>query len=333
MTDTTPPSFQDALDLLLDEQQPLETDMLMPYTRFFSDITPSRLKAFQKIWEKIPSARKHALLAHLKDEDDFDLRYSFDDLALPLLSDADEVVRTFALRLLETYEGEDVIAKLLDIAENDPAIDPRVEAIALLGIYVYYGELEEVSPENLKKIEEVLLRIAKNEGKAKIRQAAIEALGFSSREEVPALIKDAWERDAAAWKASAVFAMGRSYDTAWKEEVLEGLVNENDLVRLAATKAAGSLSLAAARPILLRLLTEENEEPVLRAAIWSLTEIGGEDVREYLYALLDEYGDEDEEQIAYIEEALENLNFTEDVQNFDIFNVDLDGDLDLTDFE
>ncbi len=321
-----PPTFQDALDFLSDEEQLLHAKSLAPYLRFFSDMIPSQTRRFLQIWEQLSSPRKHALLARIKEEEEQDLRYNFEVLARPLLNDQDETVRIFAIRLLETYEKEDLIAKLLTIAENDSATDARAEAISLLGIYVYHGELEEISSENLKKIEDTLLNIAKNETKAKLRQRAIEALGFSSRKEVPALIKEAWLRDTAMWKAAAVFAMGRSYDTVWEEEVLEGLADENEYVRLAAAKSAGSLALASARPLLLRLLTEENDELVLRAAIWSLTEIGGEDVREYLHALLDQLEDEEEEQIAYLEDALENLDFTEDIQSFDILKYGLDDD-------
>jgi HEAT repeat protein len=324
MTATDSPTFQNALDFISDEKHPLERESFLRYVRFFSDIAPARLKMFEKVWAKLSLARKHALLTHLKNEHDDDLRYSFEVLARPLLKDEDAAVRIFAIRLLEYCEEEDLIAEMLEIALNDPEAAPRAEAISLLGTYVYYGEMEEISPENLQTIENALLRIFQNEKKAELRQRAIEALGFSSREEVPALIKDAWSRDTSMWKASAVFAMGRSCDTAWEDEVLEGLLDESEYVRLAAAKAAGSLSLAAARPILLRLLTEENDEAVLRAVIWSLTEIGGEDVREYLHALLDEYGDDEDEQIAYIEDALDNLDFTEDIQNFDILNYDLD---------
>ena len=322
----TKPTFQEALDFLLDENQDIDGGLLFRYTRFFSDITPTQIKSLHKVWDEISLSRKHSLLAHLKAELEIDLLHSFDALARHLLDDDDAIIRAFAIRLLEEYDGEDLIPRILEIATSDPETETRAEAISLLGIYVYYGEMEEISEENLKKIEETLLHITQNDKKAKLRQRAIEALGFSSREEVPALIKEAWEHDAALWKASAVFAMGRSYDTAWEDEVLEGLVDVNETIRLAAARAAGKLSLASARPILLKLLTEENDEIVLKAAIWSLTEIGGEDVREYLHALLDAYGDDEEEQIAYLEDALANLDFTEDIQQFDILSYDLENE-------
>ena len=72
-------------------------------------------------------------------------------------------------------------------------------------------------------------------------------------------------------------------------------------------------------------MNEEEDDSVMRAVIWSLSQIGGEDVRTYLENLLDQI--EDEEQIAYLEEALDNLAFTEDLDRFDLFAFDPDAEL------
>ena len=90
-------------------------------------------------------------------------------------------------------------------------------------------------------------------------------------------------------------------------------------------EAAGLLSLAPARPILLRMLGEEENETILSAVIWSLSQIGGEDVRTYLENLLDQI--EDDDQIAFLEEALDNLAFTEDLDRFDLLAFDPDDEL------
>ena len=115
--------------------------------------------------------------------------------------------------------------------------------------------------------------------------------------------------------------MGRSADERWDEEVTHSLVNVNDRVRKAAVQAAGELSLQLARPILLKMLGEEEDADVLDAVIWSLSQIGGEDVRTYLENLLDVVEDDDE-QITFLEEALDNLAFTEDLERFDLLALD-----------
>jgi len=314
--------FTELIAILRDEDQELSSETLAELAEAFSDVVPVHLKPLLEVWEEIPLSRRHSLLTHLKRELDANLLYNFNALARPLLHDEDGITRAYAIRLLADYRREDLVPIFIDIALNDPEIEVRTDTISLLGIYVYHGELEEISAKNLKKIEDALLEIAQNAKRVKLKQYAIEALGFSSREEVPALIAKAWQEEPAMWKASALFAMGRSYDERWQEQILEGLVHENEIVRLAATKSAGNLSLALARPILLKNLGEEKDEAVLRVSIWSLSEIGGEDVREHLLSLLDQFEGEDEEQEAFLEDALENLDFTEGVQTLATFDFD-----------
>jgi hypothetical protein len=95
-------------------------------------------------------------------------------------------------------------------------------------------------------------------------------------------------------------------------------------------QASGELGLAMARPLLLQLLEEEFDDAIAGAAVWSLSQIGGEDVRLYLQNLLDNV--EDDEQAAFLEEALDNLTFTEDMASFDLMALDAD-ELDGIDLE
>ncbi len=74
--------------------------------------------------------------------------------------------------------------------------------------------------------------------------------------------------------------------------------------------------------MLLRLLEDESDAALSGAAIWSLSQIGGEDVRLYFHNLLDKT--EDDEQAAFLEEALDNLTFTEDMASFDLLALDAD---------
>ena len=65
------------------------------------------------------------------------------------------------------------------------------------------------------------------------------------------------------------------------------------------------------------------------AAVWSLSEIGGEDVRETLENLLEET--EDEEAIELIENALDNLIFNEDLEDFNFMDLPQDEDINYSD--
>ncbi|HEU4744788.1 MAG TPA: HEAT repeat domain-containing protein, partial [Anaerolineales bacterium] len=254
-----------------------------------------------------------------------DTLVSFDDVARALLTDPEPDVRTRAIRLLDEYEDPKVVPSYLDMLKNDPDVNVRVEAANALHLFVDLGELEEIPANIYHQVEDALLASAASEDNVRVRRMALESLGYSSRTEVSTLIDSAFHREDPAWQASSLVAMGRSADERWTDAVTRSLVHVDDRIRKAAVQAAGELSLQAARPILLKMLGEEEDATILSAVIWSLSQIGGEDVRTYLENLLDQL--EDEEQIAFLEEALDNLAFTEDLDRFDLRAFDPDDEL------
>ncbi|MBL8110486.1 MAG: HEAT repeat domain-containing protein, partial [Anaerolineales bacterium] len=86
----------------------------------------------------------------------------------------------------------------------------------------------------------------------------------------------------------------------------------------------GQLSIKTAVPVLLKMAEEEEDDDVTGAIIWSLSQIGGEDARTFIENLLDQTDDENEDQIEFLEEALENLAFTDELDKFDLFNIETD---------
>jgi HEAT repeat protein len=184
------------------------------------------------------------------------------------------------------------------------------------------GEFDEIPERVLRQVEDALLAAATGGDTSLVRRRAVESLGFSSRPEVPALIEAAFAQSDPDWIVSALFAMGRSSDERWQDQVLAGLTNDHLRIRSAAVEAAGELALRAARPLLLEMLQEEEEPEMVRSVIWSLSQIGGEDVRTVLITLLDQI--EDEETAEFLEEALQNLDFTEEMNRFDLMALDPD---------
>ena len=234
-------------------------------------------------------------------------------------------MRTRSIRLLSECEATDLIPSYLDMLKNDPDVTVRAEVARVLNLFVDLGELEEIAETLHHKVEDALLASVASEDDVRVRRAALESLGYSSRPEVATLIESSFHREDPNWQTSALIAMGRSADERWADAVTRSMVNEDDRIRKAAVQAAGELSLKSARPLLLKMLGEEEDDTVLPAVIWSLSQIGGEDVRTYLENLLDQI--EDEDQITFLEEALDNLAFTEDLDRFDLLSFDADDDL------
>src|SRR5215208_5763996 len=317
---TTPTSFQSVLDTLLSDRP----DFPRRYLQEFSDLGPLELKTLLDVWPRLKPSRKLTLLEDLDALAETDTLVSFDELARALLTDPEPDVRTRAIRLLDEYEDPKVVPSYLDMLKNDPDTNVRVEAANALHLFVDLGELEEIPSSIYHQVEDALLASAASEDNVRVRRVALESLGYSSRPEVVTLIESAFHREDPAWQASSLVAMGRSADERWIDAVTRSLVHVDDRIRKAAVEAAGELSLQAARPILLKMLGEEEEPSILSAVIWSLSQIGGEDVRTYLENLLDQL--EDDEQIAFMEEALDNLAFTEDLERFDLLAFDPNAD-------
>jgi HEAT repeat protein len=109
------------------------------------------------------------------------------------------------------------------------------------------------------------------------------------------------------------------------------LLDEDPQIKFAAIEAAGQLIIETASPILLQILEDEEvDDDVATAAIWALSQIGGDDARTYLVALIDQT--EDEDLVEFLEDALENLNFTEEFNKFELLTLDED-DVDESDEE
>jgi HEAT repeat protein len=121
---------------------------------------------------------------------------------------------------------------------------------------------------------------------------------------------------------SALFAMGRSYDKRWREPVLEMLDHDSPDIRLEAARAAGEIELSEAREALIEML-EDDDINVRMAASWSLSQIGGSGVQQALTRQMEE--SDDPEEIDHLENAIDNLLFTEELSFFDIMDIPEDG--------
>jgi HEAT repeat protein len=312
-------SLQNVLDHLSDSKK----DIPQSHLKFYSDLDPKSLKLFLDVWTRVQPTRKLILLDGLLSHLDSDSIVSYEEIGRALLDDPDGEVRARALRLLVESDDPKLAGKLVDIFLHDEELAPRMEAVQLLGEFILLGELDKVNQNLQRKMEDALISALHSEEDSTLRKRALESLSFSSRPEIAALIESAFERVDPAWIASALRAMGRSHDERWNENVVSMLLDEDPIIKFAAVEAAGQLIIEAAVPILLQILDDEEEpEDVATAAIWALSQIGGDDARTYLVALIDQT--EDEDLVEFLEDALENLNFTEEFNKFELLTLDED---------
>jgi HEAT repeat protein len=316
--------FIEVLKALLDLDNPLPARFL----HRLSDLDSFEFDSLKETWLKIPLWRRRALMEDIEELCKDDYLVSYESLGVFAAEDADPLVRLHAVRTLWEFENKSLIPTFVRLLRNDPDVEVRAASASALGHYVYLGELDELPARILNEIEILLLDITQGNEEIAIRRAALEALGFSSREEVPALIEAAFNSGDVGWRTSALFAMGRSRNEIWKNQVLSMLNNNQPDLRMEAARAAGELEITDAVPILLELLDDPSDS-IRDASIWSLSQIGGEGVRDRLETLFDEA--EDDREIDYLESALDNLVFTEGMQLMPLF--DLSEQEDAEDFD
>jgi HEAT repeat protein len=327
MTDTL--SFQNVLDHLLDSKK----DIPQSHLQYYSDLDPKSLRLFMDVWSSVKPERKLLLLDALLVNLDSDNIVSYEEIGRALLRDADGEIRTRAIGLLAEANDPRLAETFSNIFLNDPELAPRMEAAQLLGEFVLLGELEELDADIQREVEDALIKVIRREDTPALKRLAIESLGYTAREEAVGIIESAFQRADPAWIASALRAMGRSHDNRWDDDVVSKLLDEDPRIRSAAVQAAGELSIEAAGPILLQMLEnlEEEEDEVITATIWALSQIGGEDARIYLLNLIEQT--EDEEMTAFLEDALENLDFNEEMDKFDLLSLDEDDLEDLDELD
>jgi HEAT repeat protein len=305
--------FNEVLTALLDADQVL--DPLNLYR--LSDISPDNLADLKKIWAEIHLERRRALIEDMDSLSESNTLLSFEQIYRIALKDEDEQVRFFATQAIEIFDTDDLIPFFLSVLKEEKSINLLAVTASVLGKYVYRGELDKISKKLQKEIEDQLLTILESDHPLEVQLRALEAVSYSSREEVKEHILKAYENELDDWVASSLFSMGRSYDHQYSDLVLEKLQDTSPKIRLEAVRASGELTLEDAVPVIIDLL---NDLPEVRAAaIWSLSQIGGEDAGPAIHELLEDEISSDEEEL--IQQALERLDFLEDGVNLSLFDL------------
>jgi HEAT repeat protein len=300
------PSFENVIAALQDFDTPFPSK----YLYRLSDLSGSELDQLKAVWPTLPDWRRQAFLEDLEKMYATDTLLSFEEICRLGLVDTHPQVRFIALRSLQDYEVVDLVPHFLQLLNTDEDLELRALAASILGQYIYLGEIEEIPPDTLDSIETSLLQAAQHGKTNLIRRRALESLGFSSRHEVPALIETAFNTQEENWMASALNAMGRTYDQRWSPSVLKMLQHPSPEIRFEAVRAAGELEIKNAIEPLMALLHQEDKE-IFLAAVWALSQIGGDGIQQVFEDLLS--APDSAEEAEFIEEALDNLVFNESI--------------------
>ncbi|TET54884.1 MAG: hypothetical protein E3J64_01170 [Anaerolineales bacterium] len=126
--------------------------------------------------------------------------------------------------------------------------------------------------------EALLASCADTDETAGVWRRSLESLGYVCNEEVFDLMRKAFSSGDEKSRVSAVFAMGRSGDACWEQQVRGELASPNPELRFEAARACGELELPEAVAELEGLVEDEDRE-VQQAALGALGQIGGDKAR------------------------------------------------------
>ena len=265
------------------------------------------LQRLRPVWESLHASYRRRLMRALVDVSETNFELNYGAFARFGMGDSDPGVREAAIEVLWEDESLDLMLWLIETARSDDAREVRAAATSALGRFILAGELGELPESETVKAQEAVIAILNNASEdVDVRRRALESIANCTHDIVGGAIHSAYNGDDRRMQISAVFAMGRSCDDRWGDQVIHELDSEDSEMRYEAARAAGELELEEAIPHLSRLAFDEDVE-IKDVSIWSLGEIGGKEAVRVLNLLQrDARVSGDQDLVKAIEEALGN---------------------------
>lgn len=289
--------------------------------QLLSDADSRDIRAIMPLWSDIPEDKKRNFLDELYAKYENDTRVNYENFAIALLDDPSDLVKILGLLLLGENNQSKVADLVLRMATNSKDEDVQVGAISRLGHYIELFVNQEMAWPASKNVFDFLLSTAQDPNN-RIAQAALKSLATFDDPILDDLIGKAFAHKESSWQEAAVYAAGKMSDQQWLGNILNALQHPDIDVRLAAVLVCGNNMISVARQPLIEMLDDEDNDEIFHNIVWSLSCIGGEDVRTVIEAIIAET--EEELEIEMLEEALENLSLTEEMEQFDLFKFDAD---------
>jgi HEAT repeat protein len=309
------PTVVALLQQLADDSQPLSVAKLYA----LSNLEGADLARVQAAWPTLLDDRRRATIRHLVDITETNFEVNFGPVFRLALNDSDAEVREAALDGLWEDTDPALVPVLLNMLQNDPSEQVRAAGASALGQFVYLDDIEEIPHAKVETALKTLRQIiAAPDEPREVRRRAVEAIGFSSAEDVPGMIRQAYASPDELMRVSAVFAMGNSADDQWIDTIISELESQLPAMRYEAARAAGELEARTAVGTLARLLDDPDRE-VQEMAIWALGQIGGKRAR----SLLTDLAAGDDADLAQVAaDALEELEWMHGERDLPLFVFD-----------
>lgn len=304
-----PLKFGEVLSHLKETDTPLSSTELAE----LSDLARGELAAFLKMWQTLPGKRRRDIINRLSELAEENLELDYIKIFRHLLRDGDSGVRVRAIQGLWESEDASLTTPLTRLLKEDPSSEAQAAAATALGKFAMLTEQKKLGSACAETISRTLLDTVNDATKPiEVRRRALEAVSPVSLPEVTRAITAAYQSRDAKFRTSAIYAMGRSCNTAFMSILKRELGNPEAETRYEAATALGEMGEEEA----VIYLAEHLEDPdidVRMAAIRALGRIGGAQARRYLRQYLkSEVG----AVVEAVAEALEELEGGESPLNF-----------------
>ncbi len=267
-----------------------------------SDLSIREARALDQAWPHIAVEVRRAVPVELIDLAEERVDYVFNRALATLLDDPDAAVRQVAVNGLWEEQDDRLAALLATMVRDDDSEDVRAAAARGLGQFVERIELGEIDDGVREQVVGALREVLADEMESlHVRARALESMAvLSGDDSVSTAIDRFYTEDDTGFRATAIFAMGRSMNRTFLPTLLNETASDDPEVRFEAARAAGRLGDTSALPVLAELVKDEDTE-VRHASINALGEIGGTAAMRYLRRAAEEAPEAD---LELIEEAL-----------------------------
>ncbi len=279
-----------------------------------SDLSPEELGLFAKAWFPIPIERRRTIAAAMVELAEDNPELDFTAIFKMCLKGEDEPLLEIAMDGLWEHEDRSLIPGLIEVLRSDKGSQVRAAAARALGRFPLLAQEGKLLAKDGEVVHDNLMQVLEDEeGPLDVRRRCMEALAPFNTMEINQHITLAYESLDPDYRASSIFAMGRTGEAAWLPMLLQELQNDDPSIRYETAHACGELGEEDAVPHLI-LLLEDDDSEVQLAGISALGEIGGPLAKRVLLACAKD-GDANLEEAARIE--LEDMDSFEDPLNFD----------------
>jgi|TARA_B100001971_G_scaffold77479_1_gene71431 HEAT repeat protein len=278
-----------------------------------SDLSPEELGQFASAWYLLSIERQREIATTLVDLAEDNPELDFTAIYKLCLKGDDEPLLQIVMDGLWEHDDRSVISGLVEVLRSDKGSDVRSAAASALGRFPLLAQEGKLLVRDGELIHDNLMQVLEDEEEPmEVRRRCMEALAPFNTMEINQHITLAYESLDLDFRASSIFAMGRTGEVGWLPILLQELQNEEPTIRYETANACGELGEEDAVSHLI-LLLEDSDSEVQLASIGALGKIGGPLAKKVLTSLVKD-GDANLEEAALTE--LQDLEFDEDPQGY-----------------